>query len=79
MTPEQKVENTIATVREARRWYKREEFVSMVNIVWDAVELSEKTAVEASTPVDAFAPGGTGLMRDDVIVNGAAVETSVPR
>jgi hypothetical protein len=38
MTKDQKTENVLSTVREARRWFQREEFVGMVNFIWDGLD-----------------------------------------
>lgn len=44
MTPAQKTENVLATVKEARRWFTRAEYIGMANILWDALDASDNTA-----------------------------------
>lgn len=45
MTPAQKTDDVIKTVKEARKNYSnRSEFVAMVNIIWDALDGADAIA-----------------------------------
>lgn len=56
MTKQQKVDDILKTVHDAKRWYTREEFVGMVNQIWDALVGAEATAVDGAPTADVAVP-----------------------
>lgn len=58
MTPAQKTENVLGIVKEARRWYTREEFVGITNILWDAIDASERAALPEQQQAELLPDGG---------------------
>jgi hypothetical protein len=47
MTPQQKSEHVLAAVKEARRWFTRNEYCSMVRTLWTALDSAESASTEA--------------------------------
>lgn len=56
MTKEQKVESALATVREARRWHTRDEYVGIIKDIWDGLDSAQTKAIE----------GPSGIVKDIV-------------
>lgn len=48
MTKGQKVTQVTRIVEDARAYYSREEFVTMVNAIWDGLEIAKEAAVEGA-------------------------------
>lgn len=49
MTKQQKTEEVLAIVREARKRYTRDEFVAMTKEIWNGLDAAQTVAVE-NTP-----------------------------